>query len=72
MSFMAKVSDPKYGAVYLTVMQTIRALSALWPTFLSLALVDSLTFYKSDCVKEVSANAQINPGLILRTRFFII
>ena len=54
MSFIAKITDKKYAAVYITVIQTVRSIGFFWPMYLSMATVDLLTFYKPDCEVEVS------------------
>eukprot|EP00960_Hanusia_phi_P050129 760014-Hanusia_phi.AAC.2 len=43
MAFFAKVSDPKIGGTYMTLLNTVANLGSKWPTTLVLALVDVTT-----------------------------
>ncbi|EKX43642.1 hypothetical protein GUITHDRAFT_110438 [Guillardia theta CCMP2712] len=43
MAFFAKVSDPKIGGTYMTLLNTVANLGSKWPTTIVLALVDVTT-----------------------------
>lgn len=44
MGFFARVSDPKIGGTYMTLLNTVYNLGGNWPNTLVLGLVDDLTF----------------------------
>lgn len=44
MSFHAKISDPKIGGTYMTLLNTITNLGGNWPATLALWLLDYLNF----------------------------
>lgn len=43
MAFHAKISDPKFGGTYMTLLNTITNLGGNWPATLALWLMDSVT-----------------------------
>lgn len=48
MSFFAKISDPRIGGTYMTLLNTLSNLGGNWPSTVALWLVDSLTL--KNCV----------------------
>ena len=44
MGFFARISDPKIGGTYMTLLNTVYNLGGNWPNTLVLGLVDDLTF----------------------------
>jgi MFS transporter, PAT family, solute carrier family 33 (acetyl-CoA transportor), member 1 len=44
MAFFARISDPKIGGTYMTLLNTLCNLGGNWPTTLVLWLVDVLTW----------------------------
>lgn len=42
-----KVSDPKIGAIYMTLLNTLANFGGFYPNYIALLLVDTLTFSKS-------------------------
>lgn len=45
MSFFAKVSDPNFGGTYMTLLNTVTNLGAMWPPSLALYLLDPIAPY---------------------------
>ena len=43
-AFFARISDPVVGATYMTLLNTITNLGAMWPASFSLWFVDQVTF----------------------------
>lgn len=56
MAFFAKISDPKVGGTYMTLLNTVCNLGGNWPTSIVLWLVDVLTWKK--CNPSSSFNAE--------------
>lgn len=46
MAFFAKVSDPRSGGTYMTLLNTLSNLGGTWPATVVLWMVDVLTFKK--------------------------
>lgn len=46
MAFSAKISDPEYGATFMTLFNTLSNLGTMWPNLVALRLVDPLTITK--------------------------
>ena len=46
MAFFARVSDPKVGGTYMTLLNTLTNLGGNWPSTLALWMVDGLTLRK--------------------------
>jgi len=46
LSFFIKISDPRFGGTYLTLLNTARSLSWVIPNTVILKMVDILTFNK--------------------------
>lgn len=45
-SFFSRISDPRFGVTYMTLLNTINNLGWAAPHTLNLKLVDTFTFYK--------------------------
>lgn len=50
MAFFAKVSDPKSGGTYMTLLNTLSNLGGTWPSTVALWLVDVFTWKR--CIKQ--------------------
>lgn len=48
MAFFAKVSDPRSGGTYMTLLNTLSNLGGTWPSTVVLWLVDILTYKKCE------------------------
>lgn len=44
LAFFSRISDPRFGGTYMTLMNTITNLGGAWTSFLALGAVDFLTF----------------------------
>lgn len=45
-AFFSRISDPRYGGTYLTLLNTVNNLGTRWPVSLALFLMDILTWKK--------------------------
>lgn len=45
-AFFSRISDPRFGGTYMTLLNTVNTLGYVGPNTLALNLVDVLTFYK--------------------------
>ena len=50
MGFFARVSDPAFGGIYMTFLNTVTNLGAKWPTSIALSLVDTFTW--KQCISK--------------------
>lgn len=55
MSFFAKISDPRIGGTYMTLLNTLSNLGGNWPSTIALWLVDSMTL--KNCVGNLTMDA---------------
>lgn len=53
MAFSAKISDPKHGATFMTLYNTISNLGTMWPIAVALWLVDPLTITEP-CITDAT------------------
>eukprot|EP00297_Palpitomonas_bilix_P002662 CAMPEP_0113883738 /NCGR_PEP_ID=MMETSP0780_2-20120614/9790_1 /TAXON_ID=652834 /ORGANISM="Palpitomonas bilix" /LENGTH=622 /DNA_ID=CAMNT_0000871123 /DNA_START=378 /DNA_END=2246 /DNA_ORIENTATION=- /assembly_acc=CAM_ASM_000599 len=63
MAFFAKVSDPRIGGTFMTLLNTFANLGGWWPNPLSLFMVDLFT--SKQCVPSPSAAISITPEELL-------
>jgi MFS transporter, PAT family, solute carrier family 33 (acetyl-CoA transportor), member 1 len=63
MSFFAQISDPAIGGTYMTLLNTIANLGSKWPTSISLALLDYMTF-------RTCKGRQLGSQLLISIPFF--
>jgi len=52
LAFYSRISDPRFGGTYMTLLNTLSNLGNAWATFTALGMVDLLTF------KECSFNSK--------------
>lgn len=45
-AFFSRISDPRFGATYMTLLNTVNTLGWVAPNTMALKLVDTFTFYK--------------------------
>lgn len=50
-AYFSKISDPRFGGTYLTLLNTVFNLGSRWPVSLALTLVEPLTWRK--CPQKV-------------------
>lgn len=60
MSFFAKISDPKIGGTYMTLLNTITNLGSKWPQSLALWLLPKLTI--TQCINNRNQGVMILPN----------
>lgn len=60
MAFFARVSDPRLGGTYMTLLNTVSNLGGSWPKTLSLSLLDTAT--ARDCRQYHHQHHQQQPG----------
>jgi len=44
LAFYSRISDPRFGGTYMTLLNTLSNLGNAWATFTALGMVDLLTF----------------------------
>ncbi|XP_050522836.1 acetyl-coenzyme A transporter 1-like isoform X2 [Daktulosphaira vitifoliae] len=54
MAFFSKISDPRFGGTYMTLLNTVTNLGSSWTTTASLSMVDWLTF--KNCSNDLKNN----------------
>ncbi len=58
MAFYAKVSDPRFGGTYMTLLNTLNNLGGTWPSTVILSFVDPLTWKRcsTSCKPDITVN----------------
>lgn len=50
-AFFSKISDPRFGGTYMTLLNTVNTMGLIGPSTVALKLVDTLTYYS--CPAEI-------------------
>lgn len=58
MAFFAKISDPRSGGTYMTLLNTLSNLGGTWPSTVILYFVDLLTW--KECSETCKPNTVVN------------
>lgn len=76
-SFFSRISDPRFGGTYMTLLNAISNFGFVWASTLGLKCIDLLTFkscsnnYHNSC-STADLNNVINELLLISKLFFII
>jgi len=60
MAYYAKISDPRSGGTYMTLLNTVTNLGNSWPTTAALWFVDIFTWKNKECEGEVKCPAVVD------------
>lgn len=58
MAFNARISDPRIGGTYMTLLNTVQNLGGNWPSTLALWMVDFLSW--KSCVGGTGSNLELD------------
>lgn len=69
MAFFAKISDPRSGGTYMTLLNTLSNLGGTWPSTVILFFVDPLTW--NSCTEICKSDIQVNIFLISNCQILV-